>query len=144
MPFCSPQQRRCKRTSLAAALQFVAGGDPFCRFLRARNRDRCSIPKQGPLIHKCIVRSRNRDRFPATKQGPKRAPKRVPTLEPAICFGWHSCAATARSPAVGRTGSGVRFPEAFRGLRCKLARTLEAAGHPDGSAAWSIIETWNT
>ena len=104
--FCSPQQRRCKRTTLVAAPQFVAGGCPFCVFLRARNRDRWSVPKQGPLIHKCTVRSRNRDRFPVTKQGPKRVPKRIPTLEPAISFGWHAWAAIARSSAVGELVAG--------------------------------------
>ena len=112
MKFCdrSLVQKSCSfLQSAAAALQadVARGRAPICRgrgpvssILRARNRDRCSIPKQGPLIHKCSVWSRNRDRFPATKQGPKRVPKRVPPLEPAICFGWHACAAIARSSAV--------------------------------------------
>jgi len=72
--------------------KFVAGGAPFCRLLRARNRDRFSVPKQGPFTQKCIVGSeigtafqfQNRDRNGYQNESKNGSPRSVSerTLDP--------------------------------------------------------------
>ena len=68
------------------------GRGPFCRFLRARNRDRFSIPKQGSFNQKCIVCSeigtafqpQNRDRNGHQNESKIGSPRSVSerTLDP--------------------------------------------------------------
>ena len=78
----------CSRTRS----KFVAGEDPFCRFLRARNRDRFSVPKKGSFNQTCIVCSeigtafqpQNRDRNGYQNESKNGSPRSVSerTLDP--------------------------------------------------------------